>query len=104
MENAPDAPFDKHDPLIKATMAEILKTLTDISIIDPTFKNVIEKFPQMQDYGDIANLLAAFSNGHPMDMQAVLESETMQERLSKTLFLMKNVDKLNLGAGETLGR
>ncbi|KAJ3264171.1 ATP-dependent Lon protease pim1 [Chytriomyces hyalinus] len=93
--NKVDSEYNPEDPTIKATIAEILNVLKEISLLNPLLRDQILTFSiqtggnAFQDAGKLADFAAAVSSGEPAELQSVLESTNIQERLQKSLYVLK---------------
>ncbi|KAI8840657.1 Lon protease C-terminal proteolytic domain-containing protein [Chytriomyces cf. hyalinus JEL632] len=93
--NQVDSEYNPEDPTIKATIAEILNVLKEISLLNPLLRDQILTFSiqtggnAFQDAGKLADFAAAVSSGEPAELQSVLESTNIQERLQKSLYVLK---------------
>lgn len=76
----------------KAYTAEIMSTIKDILKHNPLFKEQLQVFIERVDVtrpAQLADFGAALTTGEPHELQEVLEAPTLQERMEKTLFLLK---------------
>ena len=77
---------------IKATSNEILATLRDIIRINPLFQQHIAYFARKIDVTNpyaLADFAASLTSLDAKDLQDVLETMTLQERLNKALLMLK---------------
>ncbi|RKO90710.1 P-loop containing nucleoside triphosphate hydrolase protein, partial [Blyttiomyces helicus] len=95
VENLEDLPYTHSNQVIKATTSEILNVLKDISNINLLLRDQIITF-SIQTGGDafkdpakLADFAAAVSSGEPGELQAVLESLSVEDRLMKALTVLK---------------
>ncbi|KAI9324867.1 Lon protease C-terminal proteolytic domain-containing protein, partial [Obelidium mucronatum] len=95
ISNKPDSEYDAESPTIKATISEILNVLKEISLMNPLLRDQILTFSiqtggnAFQDAGKLADFAAAVSSGEPLELQSVLEATDIQERLQKSLYVLK---------------
>jgi Lon-like ATP-dependent protease len=89
-------PFDKDDQTIKAIMNEIISVFKDIAGLAPFFREQITSFTMAQnssavfdDPAKLADFAAAASSGDIADLQQVLESLSVPDRLQKALMILK---------------
>ncbi|KAJ3299653.1 ATP-dependent Lon protease pim1 [Borealophlyctis nickersoniae] len=95
VENLKDEPYNGNNQLIKAYTSEMLSVLKEISNINPLLRDQIITF-SMQTGGNafadppkLADFAAAVSAGDPNELQSVLESLVIEERLHKALVVLK---------------
>ncbi|KAI9360479.1 Lon protease C-terminal proteolytic domain-containing protein [Zopfochytrium polystomum] len=95
VENQVDQPYSPETPWIKAITSEMLNVLKEISQINPLVRDQIINFSIQTGgnaFGDpalLADFVAAISSGEPDELQSVLESLVMEERLHKALVVLK---------------
>ena len=95
VENIDDEPLNVETPVVKATTSEILNVLKDISYINGLVRDQIITFSiqtggqSFQDPAKLADFAAAISAGEPGELQSVLESLVIEERLHKSLVVLK---------------
>lgn len=96
VDNVSLQPFDKKSQLIRALCGEIISTFKEIAQLNPLFRDQIANFSMSQSAGNVfeepaklADFAAAVSTGETMELQAVLESEVLEERLQKSLEVLK---------------
>lgn len=89
-------PFNKDDQMIKAVMNELLSVFKDIAQLAPIFREQITSFTINQsssnvfdDPDKLADFAAAVSSGDVQELQGVLESLSVQDRLQKALTILK---------------
>lgn len=76
----------------KAYTAEIMSTIKEILKHNPLFKEQLQVFIERVDVSrpaQLADFGAALTTAEPTELQDVLEARTLQERMEKTLFLLK---------------
>lgn len=96
VENLPTQPYNKDDQYIRAFMSEIVSVFKDIAQLNPLFRDQITNFSINQVASNVfdepdklADFAAAVSSGEVGELQAVLESLTVEDRLRKALLVLK---------------
>ncbi|KAJ6577656.1 ATP-dependent protease La [Mycena capillaripes] len=96
VENLTTLPYDKDDQYIRAFMAEIISVFKDIAQLNPMFRDQITNFTMNQVTSSIfdepdklADFAAAVSTGEVRELQDVLESLEVTDRLRKALLVLK---------------
>lgn len=96
VENIPEKQYDKKSPVIKAVTSEIVNVFKDVAGLNPLFRDQISTFSVSQSSGNIteepgklADFAAAVSAGEVAELQDVLETMEVEERLSKALMVLK---------------
>ncbi|KAJ6475802.1 Lon protease C-terminal proteolytic domain-containing protein [Mycena vitilis] len=96
VENLTTMPYDKDDQYIRAFMAEIISVFKDIAQLNPMFRDQITNFTMNQVTSSIfdepdklADFAAAVSTGEVRELQDVLESLEVTDRLRKALLVLK---------------
>ncbi|KAJ7500305.1 Lon protease C-terminal proteolytic domain-containing protein [Mycena galericulata] len=96
VENLATLPFDKDDQYVRAFMSEIISVFKDIAQLNPMFRDQITNFTMNQltssifDEPDkLADFAAAVSTGEVRELQDVLESLEVTDRLRKALLVLK---------------
>ena len=96
VENLTDAPYDRKSPLIRAITSEIVNVFKEVANLNPLFRDQISTFSMSQSAGNIidepaklADFAAAVSAGELKELQHVLETLDVEERLSKALTVLK---------------
>lgn len=92
-----DEPYDHKSPVINALTSEILKVFKDISQMNSMFREQIATFSAtMQGSANIfeqpsklADFCAAVCAGEPQELQDVLNSLNIEERLERSLVVLK---------------
>ncbi|KAH9998845.1 ATP-dependent protease La [Russula compacta] len=89
-------PYNKDDQYIRAFMSEIVSVFKDIAQLNPLFRDQITNFSINQvatnvfDEPDkLADFAAAVSTGEVGELQDVLESLVVEDRLRKALLVLK---------------
>ncbi|ORX57003.1 ATP-dependent protease La [Hesseltinella vesiculosa] len=96
VENLEDLPYSKKSPLVRAVTSEIVSVFKDIASLNPLFRDQIASFSMSQSAGNVfeepaklADFAAAVSTGEPNELQEVLETLAVDERLQKSLLVLK---------------
>ncbi|KAL7279252.1 hypothetical protein ACG7TL_007093 [Trametes sanguinea] len=96
VENLATQPYNKDDQHIRAFMSEIVSVFKDIAQLNPLFRDQIANFSINQVASNVfdepdklADFAAAVSTGEPQELQDVLESLIVKDRLSKALLVLK---------------
>jgi Lon-like ATP-dependent protease len=89
-------PYDKDDQYIRAFMSEIVSVFKDIAQLNPLFRDQITNFSINQVASNVfdepdklADFAAAVSTGEVGELQDVLESLVVDDRLRKALLVLK---------------
>jgi Lon-like ATP-dependent protease len=95
-ENLSTLPYNKDDQYIRAFMSEIISVFKDIAQLNPLFRDQITNFSINQVASNVfdepdklADFAAAVSTGDVRELQDVLESLTVDDRLRKALLVLK---------------
>lgn len=97
VDNLKETPFDRKDPTIRALTSEIVNCFREIANLNSLFKDQITTFSVnqtignvMEEPGRLADFAAAVSSGgETSEMQEVLQTLNIEERLSKSLHVLK---------------
>ena len=96
VDNMAEVPHDKKSPVIKAVTSEIVNVFKDVANLNPLFRDQISTFSMSQSAGNImdepgklADFAAAVSAGEIRELQDVLETMNVEERLTKSLIVLK---------------
>lgn len=96
VDNLVDEPHDKRDPLIRAVTSEIVNAFKEVANLNPLFRDQISTFSMSQSSGNVieepaklADFAAAVSTGEMHELQEVLESLSVPDRLQKSLVVLK---------------
>ncbi|KAG8922528.1 ATP-dependent Lon protease pim1 [Tulasnella sp. 417] len=96
VENLVNQPYQKSNQYIRATMSEIVSVFKDIAQLNPLFRDQITNFTISQSASNVfdepdklADFAAAVSTGEVGELQDVLESMTIEDRLQKALLVLK---------------
>lgn len=91
-----DLPYSKKNPTVRAVTSEIVSVFKDIASLNPLFRDQIASFSMSQaaanvfeEPGKLADFAAAVSAGEPEELQQVLETLSIEERLQKALLVLK---------------
>ena len=96
VDNLTDEPFDKKAPTIRALISEIVNTCKEIGNVNHLFRDHVSAFAMSQSAANIADepakladFAAAVSGGEMEEAQGVLASLNIEQRLSKSLEVIK---------------
>ncbi|KAI9848852.1 MAG: ATP-dependent Lon protease pim1 [Sclerophora amabilis] len=96
VENLTEEPYDKKSAVIRAVTSEIVNVFKEVANINPLFRDQISTFSMSQSAGNVidepaklADFAAAVSAGEIKELQEVLETLSVEERLSKALVVLK---------------
>ncbi|KAI1940508.1 ATP-dependent Lon protease pim1 [Ophidiomyces ophidiicola] len=96
VDNLAEEPVDKKSPVIRAVTSEIVNVFKDVANLNPLFRDQISTFSMSQSAGNVieepaklADFAAAVSAGEIKELQDVLETMNIEERLSKALVVLK---------------
>lgn len=102
VENMEMEPFKKNSQVARAVASEIISVFKDIATLNPLFRDQIANFSMSQGAGNVfeepdklADFAAAVSTSPGQgesgsnELQEVLESMVLEERLQKALFVLK---------------
>lgn len=96
VENLQTQPYNKDDQYIRAFMSEIVSVFKDIAQLNPLFRDQITNFSINQIASNVfdepdklADFAAAVSTGEVQELQDVLESLVVDDRLRKALLVLK---------------
>ncbi|PGH03717.1 ATP-dependent protease La [Helicocarpus griseus UAMH5409] len=95
VENLTEEPYDKKNTMIRAVTNEIVNVFKDIANLNPLFRDQISTFSMshsgniMDEPANLADFAAAVSAGEIKELQEVLDTMNIQERLSKALVVLK---------------
>ncbi|KAF8550574.1 ATP-dependent protease La [Imleria badia] len=96
VDNLITQPYNKDDQYIRAFMSEIVSVFKDIAQLNPLFRDQITNFSINQVASNVfdepdklADFAAAVSSGDVGELQDVLESLTVEDRLRKALLVLK---------------
>ncbi|KIM40763.1 hypothetical protein M413DRAFT_72723 [Hebeloma cylindrosporum] len=96
VENLVTLPYNKDDQYIRAFMSEIVSVFKDIAQLNPLFRDQITNISINQVAANVfdepdklADFAAAVSSGEVQELQDVLESLVVDDRLRKALLVLK---------------
>ena len=97
VENLTEEPFDPKSPVIRAVTNEIVNVFKEVAQMNSLFRDQISTFSMSQSAGHVtaepaklADFAAAVSAGEPAELQEVLSSLNVEERMQKALVVLKN--------------
>ena len=94
IEDVLDEPYNADNRLIKATTSEVINVLKEISLQNPLLRDQIitvsiQTGNVLLNPSKLADFAAAISSGEPGELQQILESPVVEERLHKALVVLK---------------
>ena len=96
VDNLAEEQHDKKSPVLKAVTSELVNVFKDIANLNHLFRDQISTFSVSQSAGNVldepgklADFAAAVSAGEIKELQEVLETMNVEERLSKALMVLK---------------
>lgn len=96
VENLSEEPFDPKSPVIRAVTNEIVNVFKEVASMNSLFRDQISTFSMSQSTGNVmsepaklADFAAAVSAGEPAELQEVLGSLNIEERMQKALVVLK---------------
>ena len=96
VDNLVELPWNTNHPTIRALTGEIVNVFREIAGLSSLFRDQVSTFTMSQsvgnvseDAGKLADFAAAVSSGDTKEMQEVLEALNIEERLSKSLVILK---------------
>ncbi|OJJ42719.1 hypothetical protein ASPZODRAFT_76382 [Penicilliopsis zonata CBS 506.65] len=96
VDNLTEEAVDKKSPIIRAVTSEIVNVCKEIATLNPLFRDQISAFYTDQFPGNLsdepsklADFAAAVSAGELHEMQEVLETMNIEDRLPKALIVLK---------------
>ncbi|KAI1409352.1 ATP-dependent protease La [Hypoxylon sp. FL1857] len=96
VENLSEEPFDPKSPVIRAVTNEIVNVFKEVASMNSLFRDQISTFSMSQSSGNVmaepaklADFAAAVSAGEPAELQEVLGSLNVEERMQKALVVLK---------------
>ncbi|KAK9767193.1 ATP-dependent Lon protease pim1 [Basidiobolus ranarum] len=91
-----DEPYSKNNQVVRAITSEIVAVFQELATLNPLFRDHIVNFSMSQNPGNlfddpakISDFAAAVSGGESDELQSVLECLTVEERLQKSLEVLK---------------
>ena len=96
VDNLVEERHDKKSPVIKAVTSELVNVFKEVANLNHLFRDQISTFSMSQSAGNVldepgklADFAAAVSAGEIKELQEVLETMNIEERLSKALMVLK---------------
>ena len=96
VENLVEEPHDPKSPIIRAVTNEIVNVFKEVASLNSLFRDQISTFSMSQSAGNVmqepaklADFAAAVSAGEINELQDVLETLDVEERLQKALVVLK---------------
>ncbi|GAA5953274.1 hypothetical protein JCM21900_004471 [Sporobolomyces salmonicolor] len=96
VSNVEMQPYDKKSQVARAVAGEIISAFKEIAQLNPLFRDQIANFSMSQSAGNVfeepeklADFAAAVSAGEVGELQEVLESMVLEDRLQKALLVLK---------------
>lgn len=96
VENLTEEPHDPKSPVIRAVTNEIVNVFKEVASTNTLFRDQISTFSisqstgnVMADPGKLSDFAAAVSAGEPDELQGVLSSLNVEERMQKSLVVLK---------------
>jgi ATP-dependent Lon protease len=96
VENLVEEPHDPKSPIIRAVTNEIVNVFKEVASLNSLFRDQISTFSMsqsagnvMQEPGKLADFAAAVSASDAPELQDVLETLNVEERLQKALVVLK---------------
>lgn len=92
-ENYVDQPFDQGGQVVRALCQEILTTLAEVAKLSPFFREHITQqnitLSIFEDPAKLADFIAVLCSADAAELQSILESSNIEDRLKKAHFLIK---------------
>ncbi|TGJ88288.1 hypothetical protein E0Z10_g410 [Xylaria hypoxylon] len=96
VENLVEEPFDPKSPVVRAVTNEIVNVFKEVATMNSLFRDQISTFSMSQSTGNVtaepaklADFAAAVSAGEPGELQEVLSSLNVEDRMQKALVVLK---------------
>jgi Lon-like ATP-dependent protease len=95
VENLTEQPYDKKSQLVRAVTSEIVNVFKEVANLNPLFRDQISTFSNystgnvIDEPAKLADFAAAVSAGEVSELQDVLETLGVEERLQKALVVLK---------------
>jgi ATP-dependent Lon protease len=96
VDNLSEEPHDPKSPVIRAVTNEIVNVFKEVATMNSLFRDQISTFSMSQSTGNVtaepaklADFAAAVSAGEPAELQEVLSSLNVEERMQKSLVVLK---------------
>jgi Lon-like ATP-dependent protease len=96
VENLVEEPHDPKSPIVRAVTNEIVNVFKEVASLNSLFRDQISTFSMSQSAGNVmqepaklADFAAAVSAGEVSELQDVLETLNVEDRLQKALVVLK---------------
>ncbi len=96
VENLVEEPHDPKSPIVRAVTNEIVNVFKEVASLNSLFRDQISTFSMSQSAGNVmqepaklADFAAAVSAGEVSELQDVLETLNVEDRLQKALLVLK---------------
>jgi len=96
VENLTEEPYDPKSAVIRAVTNEIVNVFKEVATMNSLFRDQISTFSMSQSTGNVtsepaklADFAAAVSSGEQGELQEVLSSLNVEERMQKALIVLK---------------
>lgn len=96
VDNMVEQKYEKNSPVMRAVTSEIVSVFREVAQLNHLFRDQISTFTLTQSAGDVheepaklADFAAAVSTGEINELQDVLETMNIEERLQKALMVLK---------------
>ncbi|KAK5628367.1 hypothetical protein RRF57_004082 [Xylaria bambusicola] len=96
VDNLVEEPFDPKSPVVRAVTNEIVNVFKEVAAMNSLFRDQISTFSISQSTGNVtaepsklADFAAAVSAGEPAELQEVLASMNVEDRMHKALVVLK---------------
>ncbi|CAI4210548.1 unnamed protein product [Parascedosporium putredinis] len=95
VENLSEEPYDPKSPFVRAVTNEIVNVFKEVASINNLFRDQISTFSMSQtgnvtaDPAKLADFAAAVSSGETAELQEILSSLDVEDRMHKALTLLK---------------
>lgn len=96
VENLTEEPYDPKSPVIRAVTNEIVNVFKEVAQMNSLFRDQISTFSMSQSTGNVtaepaklADFAAAVSAGDSAELQEVLSSLNVEDRMQKALVVLK---------------
>lgn len=88
-----DRPYDRNAPIIRALYQEIFSTISEVAKLSVFFREHLAHHMVSSNIFDdpsrLADLVAVLCSADSVDLQGILESNSVEERLQKALVILK---------------
>ncbi|CAD6587784.1 MAG: ATP-dependent Lon protease pim1 [Alectoria sarmentosa] len=96
VDNVPEQKYDAKSPVLRAVTSEIVSVFREVAQLNHLFRDQISTFALTQSAGNVhedpaklADFAGAVSAGEVRELQDVLETMNIEERLQKALMVLK---------------